>query len=147
MRRRPRSACLRSLARHRPLTPELAESLIATVARLTQAELALHALILSHDQSARQEDAAAWRPPGIEALAAAFDATMNELASAIRNLRAPEPTPALRPLQVALHDDPAWRGGALAGIIDRLVDAVDTLDAILRDRLPAHGRAARAMTV
>ena len=84
-----------------------------------------------------REDAAARLPPGIEALAAAFNAAMGQLASAITNLRAPEPMPALRPLQLALHDDPVWRRSAFAGIIDRLVDAVDTLDAILRDQLPA----------
>lgn len=122
--------------RHRPLTPELAQTLIATVARLTQAELALHALVLSQHQSAGREGTAE-RPAGIEALAAAFDATMSELASGIRNLRAPEPMPVLRPLQVALQDHSDSRGSPLAGIIDRLVDAVDTLDAVLRDRLPA----------
>jgi len=44
---------------------------------------------------------------------------------------------ALRPLRVALYDEPAWRRSALAGIMDRLTGAVDTLAAVLRDRLPA----------
>ena len=118
--------------RHCPLTPELAQSIIATVARLAHAELALHAFVLSRPAERKNGQLS-----GIDAIASAFDTAMGQIGSAIRSLRTPEPIPALRPLQVALHDDPAWRGSALAGLVDRLVDAVDTLDAIIRDRLPA----------
>jgi hypothetical protein len=37
-----------------------------------------------------------------------------------------------------LRAEPSLRGAAVVGLMDRLVDAVDSLDYILRDRLPAR---------
>jgi hypothetical protein len=54
----------------------------------------------------------------------------------VRSLQQPEPIPALRPIHAAWAGEPALRGTALVTITDRLVDAANTVDAILRQRLP-----------
>lgn len=118
-----------------PLTPELAQPLIATVARLAHAELAIHALALSGQRSVDRQGGSDDFARHLHALGAALRVAMDRLAVALRTLRPREPIPALRPIQSALRDDPALRGTALVGITDRLVDATDTLDAALRDRL------------
>ena len=69
------------------------------------------------------------------ALGTAYPLAMQRLAVAFRSLQPPEAIPALRPIQTALRDEPAARESAVARITDRLVDAVDTLDTVLRDRL------------
>ena len=50
----------------------------------------------------------------------------------LRNGQPPEPIPALRPLQAALRGQPALVDATLVGITDGLVDAVNTVDALLR---------------
>jgi len=121
---------------HAPLTPQVARLLIAAAARLAQAELALHALALSPDRPMNEPGAPGGIAAPVEAFGAALGTVISRLASALRSLQQPEPIPALRPIQAALADEPALRGGALVAITDRLVDAANTLDAILRQRLP-----------
>jgi hypothetical protein len=53
-----------------------------------------------------------------------------------RSLQQPQPIPALRPIHAALGGEAALRGSALVAITDRLVDSVNTSDAILRQWLP-----------
>jgi len=66
-------------------------------------------------------------------LGAALDTTMSRLALSLKTLQPPQPTPALRPLQIGLRDK-ASVGDEFVGVTDALIDAVDTLSAILRDR-------------
>jgi len=121
---------------HYPLTPELAQMVIAIMARLAHAELALHALVLSDDPSVGTRTASAGSIAKVQALAGGFDVAMSSLVSALTTLTAPRPIPVLRPLQVALQEDAEYHGTALAGITDRLVDGVNSLDAVLRNGLP-----------
>jgi uncharacterized membrane protein YccC len=123
---------------HAPLTPELAQLLMAAVARLTHATLALHALALSRHRPAGRQDGSGDIAPRVDALGEALGAAMGRLAVALRTLQAPQPNPALRPIHATMRDDPALRGAAFVDITDRLVDAVNTLDAILRDGLSAR---------
>jgi len=123
---------------HAPLTPEVARLLMAAVARLAHAALALHALALSQQGPTGRQDGYGDIAPRVNALGEALCAAMGHLASALRTLRVPQPIPSLRPIQATLRDDPALRGAAFVGITDRLVDAVNTLDAILRDGLSAR---------
>ena len=114
------AARLRDEPRRAPVTPELADLVIATVARLAHAALALHALVLTeHSQS-----------PDVHDFSDALDEALGGLAVAMRTLRAPPPIPALRAVETPL------RGTAFGDIADRLVDAVNTLDAVLREHLP-----------
>ncbi|MBV8401751.1 MAG: FUSC family protein [Acetobacteraceae bacterium] len=129
---------------HHPLTPELAQMVIAIMARLAHAELALHALVLSDDASVGARTASASSIAKLQALAGSFDVAMSSQVSALTTMTAPRPIPALRPLQVALQDDDAYRETALAGITDRLVDGVNSLDAALRHRLPRPPDASRS---
>ena len=57
---------------------------------------------------------------------------MSRLAFALSTGQPPAPMPALRPLQAALRGEPDLGDAALVGITDGLVDAVDTVDALLR---------------
>jgi len=57
---------------------------------------------------------------------------MRRLAFALSTRQPPEPIPALRPLQAALRGQPALVDATLVGITDGLVDAVNTVDALLR---------------
>jgi hypothetical protein len=71
-------------------------------------------------------------------LCAALDVAMSRVAAALRCLREQEPIPRLRPIYAALlptGDAP------LAVIVDRLIDATDTLDEIVRERVHAGQRA------
>jgi uncharacterized membrane protein YccC len=121
---------------HAPLTPNLAETVIAVAARLGHASLGLHAFVLSqHSSIPGANPIVANR---LDALGNGLDTAMTRLAYALRTLHAPEPVPSLRPLHAALRAEPSLRGAAVVGLMDRLVDAVDTLDYILRDRLPAR---------
>jgi hypothetical protein len=133
--RRARSDAEASTARlseeppHPPLTPQLARALEAAVRRLAHAELAIHAI-------ASLRDAPSDRAPLLDRLAAALTTTMRALAHSLRTMEPAAAAPELRRLQVELSQaTPADR--ALAGATDGLVDAVDTLDAILRDHLPS----------
>ncbi|HTO65898.1 MAG TPA: FUSC family protein, partial [Bradyrhizobium sp.] len=122
---------------HVPLTPAVAQAIIAEVARLTQAELALHALTvapLRAGEQAGRADAAVMQR--IDTLAGALVTAMRRLASALRALVSPEPIPALRPIQAQLRTEPAVTDNTVVGLTDRLVDAVDAIDAILRERFP-----------
>jgi len=121
---------------HAPLTPQVARLLIAAVARIAQAELALHALALSPDRPMNEAGAPGGIAAPLDAFSAALGTVISRLASALRSLQQPEPIPALRPIHAALADEPALRGTALVAITDRLVDAANTVDAILRQRLP-----------
>jgi uncharacterized membrane protein YccC len=122
---------------HASMTPHLARTLIATVRRLTQAELAVHVLAPLH--RAPPGDAHAVEPSDrallLDRLASALTTTMSALARSLRTMEPTAAAPNLRRFQVELtsHATPADR--ALAGATDGLVDAVDTLDAILRDHL------------
>jgi hypothetical protein len=95
----------------------------AAVAHLAHAELALHALILSPER------------PVIATgdFSAALSSALGRLALALRTLRPPQATPALHPVQ------PASRGTPLAAITDGLVEAMDTLDSVLRTHLSPTG--------
>ena len=137
--RRARSDAEASTARlydepsHPPLTAEIARSLIAAVGRLAHAELALHALIsLRQGRTGHVELSVAQQ---LNAFTAALDTAMGRLALSLRTLQPPQPAPDLRPLQTALRDQAAPVDSSLVGVTDALVDAADTLDAILRDRV------------
>jgi len=121
---------------HPPLTPGLARLLIATVARLAHAELALHALALSTHRPASRAAASDETDERMDALGTALRTALGGLAAAVANLQRPEAFAALRPIYSALAAQPALRDSPLPGIADRLVDTVDTLDAVLRERLP-----------
>ena len=101
-----------------PMTPQFARSMNTAVARLAHAELALHALILSPER------------PVIATgdFSEALTSTLGRLASALRQLRPPA-TPAPAPVPAAL------RGTPLAAITDGLLEAIDTLDSVLRAHL------------
>jgi uncharacterized membrane protein YccC len=133
--RRARSEAEASTARlaeeplHPSLTPRLARVLIATVRRLTQAELAIHAL------APAQEVVPSDRALLLDRLASALDTTMSTLAQSLRTMEPAAAAPGLRPLQVQLAGPASPADRALAGATDGLVDAVDTLGAILSDHL------------
>ncbi len=118
---------------HPPLTPELALVLIAALAREARAALALHALVLAESADTVDRSAQA----ALDTFGEALGTTMRSLAQALRDLHAPPPVVALRPLYVALCNVPALGGGPLAAIADHLVNTTNTLDSILRERLPA----------
>ena len=122
---------------HVPLTPATAQAIIAEMARLTQAELALHALTVTPLRAGEQAgtaDAAVMQR--IDTLASALATAMCRLASALRALVSPEPIPVLRPIQAQLRTEPAVTDNTVVGLTDRLVDAVNAIDAILRERFP-----------
>lgn len=123
---------------HAPFTPQVARLLIAAVARLAHAELALHALALSPDRPMNQAGVPGRIAEPLDAFSAALGTVISRLASALRSLQQPEPIPALRPIHAAWAGEPALRGTALVAITDRLVDAANAVDAILRQRLPAR---------
>jgi hypothetical protein len=60
---------------------------------------------------------------------------MSHLALALRTLQPPPPIPALRPIHAALRSELGLLHPAFVVVTDRLVDAANTLDAILRDAL------------
>jgi hypothetical protein len=110
--------------------------LIAAVARLAQAELALHALVMSRRGTTDPSIGIDRVVARVEAFAAALSTAIDRLAESLPRLQQPESIPALRPIQDALLAEAALRDSALSGITDRLVDAVDTLDSILRTQFP-----------
>jgi hypothetical protein len=68
-------------------------------------------------------------------LGASIANAISSLASALRHLQQPDPIPALRPIRTALRAATTGADAALLSVTDRLVDAIDTLDAILRANL------------
>ncbi len=119
-----------------PLTPEVAHAVTAALARFALASLSLHAFVLSQPTRADPPDESNDGAPRVDALAAALGTTMSRLAVALRTMQAPLPVPALRPIQAALGTEAPSLDSVLIEVTDRLVDAADTVDAILRDRLP-----------
>ena len=120
---------------HPPLTPEVARALIAAVARLARAALALHTLVLSPQRSTPQADLTPDAVTRLDDLSASIANAMASLASALRHLQQPDPIPALRPVHAALRAVTAPSDPAVVAVSDRLVDAIDTLDGILRTNL------------
>ena len=117
---------------HAPLTPQLARALIATVRRLTQAELAIHALALEQHV---HEVVPSERALLLDRLAAALATTIQRAGPLTRSAEAAAASSHLRQFQVELTSHATAADRALAGATDGLVDAVNTLDAILRDHL------------
>jgi hypothetical protein len=68
-------------------------------------------------------------------LGASIANAIGSLASALGHLQQPDLIPALRPIHAALRAATAGADAALLVVSDRLVDAIDTLDAILRASL------------
>ena len=146
--RRARGGAEASVARlsdepaHPPLTSELATSVMAPVTRLAQAELALHALCLDP----RPDPTTA--PPTIATARTSVACSTSSpapsarpprgLAAALRTLRRPGPIPALRPLHAHLQDELADGRVGLITATDGIVDALDTIHAVLEERLPAR---------
>jgi len=120
-----------------PLTSPVAGAVMAAVGRLAQVELALHSLAMSQPRPTGDADGEKSQVAArsVDALSAALSTTMSRLAVSLRTLKPPLAVPALRPLQAALRGEPPLANAALAGFTDAVVDAIDTLDAILRDRL------------
>ena len=119
------------------VAPDMAQQLIAAVSRLAHAELALHALALSEPAVA-----ASWSAHGatgalVDELGNALGSTLEGAADALRALRAPGPLPAARPIHSRLAADAALRDGPLVPLLDRVIDATNTIDAIVRERFGA----------
>jgi uncharacterized membrane protein YccC len=114
-----------------PFTPDLAQRLLATVARLAWAELALHTLVLSGEHAARGSASAR-----VDWFATALGDAMTSMAAALRRLEAPRDGAALRRLQADLAAAGSARARAFIAVADGLVDATDTARDLLRDRLP-----------
>jgi uncharacterized membrane protein YccC len=139
--RRARSGAEASAARlsdepaHPPLTPALASSVMAPVTRLAHAELALHALVWVPRVPAEEPNGDVG-PDRLIDLADAVDRAASGLAASMRALREPSPIPALRPIHAGLQDDHGGVDASLVAATDGLVDAVDTIYAVLLERLP-----------
>ncbi|GAA1913039.1 FUSC family protein [Streptantibioticus ferralitis] len=117
-----------------PLTPAVARTLVAAVTRLAHAELSLHALVTTPapapgKEGSRSTDADTKR---LDALGTAFGIAMTSLAEAVRSLRPPDGLPSLRQLQAAVRDQSPTPDSRLVHITDGMVNAVDTLEAVLR---------------
>jgi hypothetical protein len=141
--RRARSDAEASTARlseeppHAPLTPQLARALTATVRRLTQAELAIHTLVTLQQVPARHahDVVPSDRARLLDRLASAVTPTMSTLARPLRTMEPTARAADLRQAQAELTSHAAAADRALASATDGLVDAIDTLNAILRDHL------------
>ncbi|HUK07223.1 MAG TPA: FUSC family protein [Stellaceae bacterium] len=120
-------------------TIETVEPVIAAVARLAHAELALHALALPPTPATERADIPDIASTRIDALATAIETAMNRLASACRTLSPPDPIPPLRQIHAQLRSE-AIVDSAVVGFTDRLIDAINTLDAIMRERFAAAFR-------
>lgn len=119
--------------------PEVAHLLSAAIGRVALAELALHALVVADEDEAHMDDGICGAAATLADFATAYDSTMNRIANALRILRAPEAIPPLRPIYDKLAKDPLLKDCALIPVIDRLVDATNTLYAILKQRLAPVG--------
>jgi uncharacterized membrane protein YccC len=122
------------------LTSDFAQRLMATASRLAHAELALHALAMSGDWAGSSSNTADITEQ-LDALRAGLDLAMSRIAAALRSPREQDPIPRMRPIYAALL--PAG-DAALAVMVDRLIDATDTLDEIVHERVHAGERASRA---
>ena len=114
--------------------PQLAELLIAAFGRFAHAALALHALTLAEHRPAAVPNAGE-SSARVDDVAAGLGTAMSRIAVGLQTLHAPEPIPSLRPIYSRLSGEPALRDSALVPIVDRLVDATNTLDAVMRERL------------
>jgi uncharacterized membrane protein YccC len=120
-----------------PLTPTVAQTLVAVVTRLAHTELSLHALV--PPQGTPEEGGAGdTYAHMLDALATAFSSTMICLAEAVRTLQPPGPVPPLRQVQLALRDQSSVLDPRLLQITDNLVDAAHTLEDVLRRHLAAR---------
>ena len=118
-------------------TPELAQLLVAAVGRLAHAELALHALALTRELQPATGDKLPESLASVYHLKSAVGDAVSRIALGLRTLRAPSAIPALRPIYSELAADPALRGTPLVAIADQMIDAINTLDGAVRNRLPA----------
>jgi uncharacterized membrane protein YccC len=114
------------------LRSNFAQLLLATATRLARVELALHALAVSKHWARASPKASAEVTMHLDALRAGFDTAMSRIAAALRSLREHEPIPRLRATYPAL---PPTGDAPLAALVDSLIDAIDTLDEIVRDRI------------
>ena len=122
---------------HPPLTPTVAQTLVAVVTRLAHTELSLHALVPPQATATGREEGGAGDADArrLDAFATAFSTTMISLAEAVRTLQPPGPIPPLRQVQSALRDRPTVLDPRLLQITDNLVDAAHTLEDVLRRHL------------
>jgi len=118
-------------------TAEMAELVIAAVARFAHAELSLHALVLAPGQQTAASDASREGASPVDPLKTAVGQALSSVALGLRTLRTPDPIPALRPIYKKLSEDPTLRDSPLVAIADQMVDATNTLDGVVRSRLPA----------
>jgi uncharacterized membrane protein YccC len=123
------------------LTPDFAQMLIATVSRLAHAELALHALAVSRFQTGSFSDAPREGLTHLDDLRESLALGISRIAAALRTPEKREPIPPLRPIYTALASEPT-RDAPLVALVDRLIDATNTLDAMVRDRLVLPGGSA-----
>jgi hypothetical protein len=108
---------------------------IAAVRRLAHAELAHHALVTARRDLAAPHAAVTQRRDG---LPTAFGTTMSRVAVSLRTLQPPAAIPALRPPHAGLRDE-RQLDATLLGVTDGLVDALDTIDAVLREHFGSPG--------
>ena len=116
---------------HPMLTVDLARGLIAIGARVAHGLLAAHALVEQREAARAGTAERAAFSARLDALADALGTAMQELASALRAQAPPGPIPALRPLHAQLKEHGATDATVLV-VTDALVDAVGSLDALLR---------------
>ncbi|WP_129769246.1 FUSC family protein [Streptomyces sp. L-9-10] len=121
-----------------PLTPAMARKLVATMTRLANTELSLHALLTTSAPVASREKSRSGdaRTEPVDNLGTAFGTTMRSLAEALRSQQPPGKLPPLHRLQTALRDQAPAIDARLVPVTDSLADALDTLETILR-RNPA----------
>lgn len=122
-----------------PLTPVVAQTLVAAVTRIAHAELSLHALVTSpaaaaYRKGGRGTDAGTQR---LEALGIAVGSTMTTLADAIRSQQPPGNPHSLGRLYTKMRDRPPPLEPVPVNITDSLVYAIDTLEVVLRSTRPA----------
>ena len=115
--------------------PETAELVIAAVSRFAHAELALHALVLARDQQTAANSVPRESVASVHQLRTVIGDALGRIALGLRTLRPSSPIPALRPLYSELAAAPGLHDSPLVAIVDQLVDATKTLDAVVRDRL------------
>lgn len=132
---------------HPPLTPEVAHALIATAARLAQVNLALHTLVISEARPLEAPAQTMSANGRLNDLRTSVNTALTRLAYGLRKLEPPETIPALRPLHALLREATPPIHEALLEVTDRLVDVVNTLDAIVRGRLTVQAPPSAAVTV
>ena len=118
-------------------TPDLARLVMAPVAQLAQAELALHTMVLTLDPGSDARNVSPEIAARIDELMAAIGSALRRTAEGLRRLRAPSSVPALRQIYSDLETAPTMRGTPLVSVVDHLIEAASTLDAVVRTCLPA----------